>query len=202
MIILAFDTETTGLPGKPSTPLEKQPHIMQLAATLYDSERRPIQEFSTLIRIPEGIEPNPFAFNVHGITSTACNLFGLEKRTGLALLRHMAERADLCIAHNAQFDMQLLKFESLRCDTFHPILDSKVFCTCDAATPILNLPPTAKMQAVGMTSPKKAKLEECYRTFFNEELSGAHDALVDTRGCARVFFHMLDQKMIQPRMAP
>jgi len=202
MIILAFDTETTNLPGKASTSLDKQPHIMQLAATLYDSERRPIQEFSTLLRLPEGIEPGPYAFAVHGITSAACNLFGLEKRTGLALLRHMAERADLCIAHNAQFDMQLLDFEARRCSIFHPILASKVFCTCDAATPILNLPPTPKMAAAGMAGPKKAKLEECYRTFFSEDLTGAHDALVDTRGCARVFYHMLDQNMIQPRMAP
>ena len=28
--------------------------------------------------------------------------------------------------------------------------------------------------------------------FFGEEISGAHDALVDTRACARVYYHLLD----------
>jgi DNA polymerase III epsilon subunit-like protein len=29
--------------------------------------------------------------------------------------------------------------------------------------------------------------------FFNEEMSGAHDAMVDTRACMRVYFELIDR---------
>jgi len=46
------------------------------------------------------------------------------------------------------------------------------------------------MLAAGFTKPKPPKLEECIRHFFNEELDGAHDAMVDVRACRRVYFHL------------
>ncbi|AOW48412.1 3'-5' exonuclease family protein [Acetobacter ascendens] len=66
------------------------------------------------------------------------------------------------------------------------------FCTMDAAAPLVNLPPTARMIAAGIDKPKAPKLEECIKHFFNEELKGAHDAMVDVRACARLFFHLRD----------
>jgi DNA polymerase-3 subunit epsilon len=42
----------------------------------------------------------------------------------------------------------------------------------------------------GMMQPKPPKLEECIQHFFSEELPGAHDALIDARACARVYFHL------------
>jgi hypothetical protein len=37
-----------------------------------------------------------------------------------------------------------------------------------------------------------ALLAECVKHFFGEDLAGAHDALVDVRACARVFFRLRD----------
>lgn len=62
------------------------------------------------------------------------------------------------------------------------------YCTCTKSTPILKLPPTEKMKAAGMNGPKSAGLAECIKHFFNEELTGAHDAMVDVRACARVYY--------------
>ena len=69
-------------------------------------------------------------------------------------------------------------------------LRKSLFCTMEAATPIVNLPPTERMVAAGITKPKPPKLEECIRHFFDESLEGAHDALIDVRACSRVFFHL------------
>ena len=52
-MICFFDCETSGLPNKRSPRLELQPHIMQLAISLYDNERRPVYEVSTLVALPE-----------------------------------------------------------------------------------------------------------------------------------------------------
>jgi DNA polymerase-3 subunit epsilon len=60
----------------------------------------------------------------------------------------------------------------------------------EAAAPIVNLPPTERMLAAGFNKPKAPKLEECIHHFFGETLAGAHDALVDVRACARVYFHL------------
>ena len=59
-----------------------------------------------------------------------------------------------------------------------------------SAAPIVNLPPTDRMRAAGRTGPKSPKLSECVQHFFSEEMIGAHDAMVDVRACARVFFHL------------
>jgi DNA polymerase-3 subunit epsilon len=60
----------------------------------------------------------------------------------------------------------------------------------EAATPVLNLPPTERMIAAGFDKPKPPKLEECIRHFFNEDLEGAHDAMADVIACRRVYFHL------------
>lgn len=50
----------------------------------------------------------------------------------------------------------------------------------------------ARMLAAGISKPKAPKLAECVKHFFGEDLAGAHDALVDVRACARVFFRLRD----------
>lgn len=197
MNILFFDTETTGLPRKAGSTLESQPHVVQLAASLYDDSRRPVMEISTMVQLQDGVVMPDIPFNVHGISAEMARTYGLPVKTACALLSFMAIRADRMVAHNAQYDLQLLGFMAERIGVSPPIPKALTFCTCDAATPILNLPPTEKMKAAGFLKPKRAKLEECYRHFFDEELSGAHDALVDTRGCARVYYHMLDKGFIK-----
>lgn len=199
MNILAFDTETTGLPSKRAVAtLESQPHVIQLAASLFSAEdRRPIFEFSVLVKPPKGVLIPEVTTAVHGITTQEAVAFGVEKKTALALLRHACLRADVVIAHNAEFDMKLISFEAERVEVGHPVPSSLVQCTCDLATPIVNLPPTERMLQFGRTGPKRAKLEECFQHFFGESLAGAHDALVDTRGCARVYFHLLDNGLIK-----
>ena len=65
----------------------------------------------------------------------------------------------------------------------------------EAAKQIVNLPPTRKMLDWGFNGPKPPKLEECMKHFFGEEFPGAHDAMVDTRACARVYWR-LQQKEV------
>lgn len=195
MNILFYDTETTGLPVKGrDIPIERQPHVLQLGLSLYDSSRRPIFEISTLVHPEEGEDftISPEAYETHGITKEMVMDLGVRRKTAIGMLRFACGVADRAYAHNAQFDKKLLGYTCYRSGYGLPKQIASSGCTADLTTDILNLPPTPKMIAAGFNKPKRPKLEECYRFFFDEELSGAHDALVDTRGCARVFFHVLD----------
>lgn len=197
-MILFFDTETSGLPNKKSPRLELQPHIMQLAVSLYDEERRPVFELSTLVALPETATCAPEAFNTHGISPEASRKYGIPAKSALNLLRFATQRATLAVAHNYQFDEKLVSFACQRNgEDFSPLDSLQKFCTLEATTPILRLPPTESMIKWGHGDKfKSPKLEEAHKFFFGEDISGAHDALVDTRACARVYYHLLDNGLL------
>jgi DNA polymerase-3 subunit epsilon len=197
-MICFFDTETSGLPNKKSPRLELQPHIMQLAVSLYDEQRRPVYEISTLVALPEEAKCSPEALETHGITPEASRKYGVQPIQALALLRYACTRAKLIVAHNFQFDEKLVDFARLRVgQEYSPVEVAPKFCTLEATTPILKLPPTEAMIKWGHGDKfKSPKLDEAYFHFFGEHISGAHDALVDTRACARVYYHLLDNGLI------
>ena len=199
-MICFFDTETSGVPNKRSPRLELQPHIMQLAISLYDSERRPVYEVSTLVALPETATCSPEALETHGITPELSRRYGVQPVQAIALLRYACMRAELVVAHNLQFDEKLVEYAVQRVgQDFSPLVPVTKFCTLEATTPLLRIPPTESMIKWGHGDKfKSPKLEEVYRHFFGEEISGAHDALVDTRACARVYYHLVDNGLLQP----
>lgn len=197
-MICFFDTETSGVPNKKSPRLELQPHIMQLAISLYDSERRPVYEVSTLVALPEDATCAPEALATHGITPELSRKYGVTPVQAIALLRYACMRAELVVAHNFQFDEKLIEFAVQRAgQDFSPLAITPKFCTLDATVNILRIPPTESMIKWGHGDKfKSPKLDEAYFHFFGEHVSGAHDALVDTRACARVYYHLLDNNLI------
>ena len=104
----------------------------------------------------------------------------------------------MLVAHNIPFDEAALLSLWVRnyvgddatADWARLFGDLERFCTMRGATHLVDLPPTPRMIAAGFNKPKPPKLAECVRAFFSEDLDGAHDALVDVRACARVFFHL------------
>lgn len=98
--------------------------------------------------------------------------------------------ADTVCAHNIKFDRGVIEAAIARHYGRVLPLRKPLFCTMEAATPVVNLPPTERMRAAGFNKPKPPKLEECIRHFFNEDLDGAHDAMIDVAACRRVYFHL------------
>ena len=66
--------------------------------------------------------------------------------------------------------------------------DGAAECTQRLATPILKLPPTAKMIAAGFRKHKSASLGEAYQHFMGKPLENAHSAMADARACMDVWF--------------
>lgn len=193
-MILALDTETTGLPDwRAPSDADHQPHLVQLAMILLDDDMQE-QAIANLIVRPEGWTIPDEVAAIHGITNEKALALGVPEKLAVRLFVSMLyETGASFVAHNADFDARIMRIAMLRAGLTKDQIDAKpyeTFCTMKAATPIVNLPPTAKMLAAGFNKPKSASLSECISFFFNETLEGAHDALVDVRACLRVYNHL------------
>lgn len=187
-MILFFDTETTGF-YKDRLPFDHvdQPHLVQIALMLTKDDGEPVSQASLIVN--PGVPIPLQASSIHGIGDDLAAQVGVSERTALGLYGFMASRADLIVAHNAKFDINVMACLYARAgESPAPV---SLYCTMEASTALVNLPPTERMIAAGMSDkPKPPKLSECIAHFFGEDLEGAHDALVDVTACARVYFHL------------
>lgn len=189
-MILFFDTETTGFfLDRESIDHPDQPYIVQLAAQLCKDDGEPVAGFSFIVDPGEVMIPER-ASAVHGITNEIAAEFGVSAEFALNAFTHLYQRAGLVCAHNIKFDRGVMEAAIFRHYGRVMPLRKPLFCTMEAASPIIALPPTDKMKAYGFDKPKPSKLEECIRHFFDEELEGAHDAMADVAACRRVYFHL------------
>lgn len=192
-MILFWDTETTGfLDDRLPIDHEAQPYIVQLAAQLCEDSGEPVAGFCFIVDpgIADGVRIPEKASAVHGITEERAVQFGVSAEFALSAFTHLYQRADVICAHNAKFDKGVTEVAISRHYGRVMPLRKPVFCTMEAATAIVNLPPTERMVAAGFNKPKPPKLEECIKHFFNEALDGAHDAMVDLTACRRVYLHL------------
>jgi len=188
-MVLFFDTETTGF-YQDRAPIDhhSQPHLVQIAAELCEDDGDPVASFSLIVDPQVPIPAQ--ASNVHGITNDRATALGVSVEFAINAFSHLYQLADVVCAHNIKFDKGVMEVAIARHFGRARPLAKTMFCTMETASPIINLPPTERMVAAGFNKPKPPKLEECIKHFFNEELDGARDALIDVRACRRVYFHL------------
>ena len=203
-MIIVYDTETTGLPDyRAASDAPHQPHLVQLAVAVFADDGAELRHRCVIIR-PDGWVIPPDVAAIHGITQERALAEGIPEAEAVGLFISLAARASFRIAHNEQFDRRIMRTAMLRSGVRRNVIEAieagPSYCTCTEAAPIVNLPPTAKMVAAGFNKPKAPRLEECVKHFFGEDLAGAHDALVDVRACARVYFHLRSLPWAAPRI--
>lgn len=191
MRILIFDTETSGIPRDHLSATDpQQARVVQLAAAMFH-DRREVASIDLVVN--NGIEIHEEASKIHGITTEMATEFGIAPQGAGGIFWRLAAKSDLLVAHNVAFDLRMLGLMSQQAglaDLPKLLAQKPARCTCEAAAPIVNLPPTERMIAAGFNKPKAPKLEECVRHFFGEELVGAHSAAADVRACARVYWKL------------
>lgn len=185
MTILFFDTETSGLPIK-GLPFDHpaQPKIVQLAAILTQDTGEEISSFNVII--DNGVDIPTAASQIHGITTDMALWLGIKPKAAAYLFNRYLDVADLIVAHNIKFDLQMLELQGI---VGFPLKHSK-FCTMDATRDICQLPPTEKMVAAGFGGYKAPKMSEAYAHFFGKEFDNAHNAMADVTACKEVFFKL------------
>lgn len=191
---LFYDTETTGLPlwNEPSED-PRQPHLVQVAATLVDLPCRELQSAFEFIIRPAGWTIPDDVTAIHGISTEKASLVGIDEKWALNMLVQLWMNADVRIGHNEAFYARMIRIAMLRYGM--PADAWKVgpaLCTQALSTPILKLPPTDKMRAAGRLHHKSANLSEAYQYFTGLEHKGAHGAMPDVLACMAVYFGIQD----------
>lgn len=191
-MILFFDTETSGFP-KRNLPHNHpdQPSLVQLAALAYDTNGTERAAFNFIVEQSEEVPES--AAKVHGITKAISQDSGLPLLTVLEPFDRLWRRAGLYVAHNLQFDMAIMEIAYARARVWKMLKPqaNAMCCTMQITTPLMKLP-----HKNGGPGYKWPKLEEAHHHYFNERLEGAHDALVDVRATARLFFHLLAEDLL------
>ena len=183
-MLLFFDTETTGLwiKGLPIGSVE-QPKIVQIAAILTDDVGTEIM--STNLTVYQEHVPDKAAA-VHGKTTEFVGKYGINEGTALTVFEAMLDLADTVVAHNGEYDEQVVRNAIRLLDgpnAKNPFEGKKAYCTMRATTPLCKLPG-------GRGGYKWPKLTEAHQFLFGCDFDGAHDALADVRACMAIYFKL------------
>jgi DNA polymerase III epsilon subunit-like protein len=118
--VMVFDTETSGLMpkhkfGTPFPPMEAYPYIMQLSWIVFNIYTNTIEEaVDEYVQIPDNVEISPGSIQVHGITREITKEKGKPITTLLAKFFVAYMKCDCIVAHNLQFDSELVRKEMWR----------------------------------------------------------------------------------------
>ncbi len=180
-MILFFDTETTGLPknrNSPSTDTDNWPRVVQLAWILTDFDGNQISEKCFIIK-PEGYEISRGATNIHGFTTQ----YALENgHSMLDVLEDFADdvkKAEMIVAHNLDFDKNVISAEFHRCGYRDLIDNLHGICTMKDST-----------EFCALHGNKWPSLFELHLKLFGQDFKGAHDALSDIRATSKCFWEL------------
>jgi len=198
--ILFFDTETTGLVVKGKPPTDKcQPLPVQLGLKIDSYNGQEMGALNMMVR-PDGWEISPGATVIHGITKETATDFGVHFITAIEMFLDYVSNVDVVVAHNLAFDATVMRrsvhlYSQMVGEKYKdPFEDKLPICTMLAAMNIVKAEHKGKLfggkKRTGAQRWKWPKLSEAMLFFFNEEIEGAHDALVDVRACARVFYQL------------
>ena len=189
---LVYDTETTGLPknwNAPITDSENWPRIVQLSWVIINNTGEEVAMGNFIIK-PDKWTISEEVAKLHGISQKIAEREGIELKTAMNYFLAAVNTCDTIIAHNLNFDDHIVGAEIFRLVKNAEYWaerkkGKKEICTMLKGIEICNLP---RM--------KWPKLMELHKELFGGEFEGAHNALFDTRACAKCFIKMVEDKII------
>lgn len=206
MLVLVFDTETTGLPQSkiisPDT-LQLWPHIVQFSYLIYDTELNEIVQTSDkIVNLIDGITITEESIKIHGITNELCKKEGISIGLLLCEFFYSLKNVDLLVGHNILFDINMLKIELLRIiygkypeeykklykNNLHYLTNYKnISCTLKDSINICNIESVDK---VGKPYLKYPKLIELHEKLFNKSPNNLHNSFNDILVTLRCFMKL------------
>ena len=191
--VLFFDTETTGLKlDKYTDTDDRQPMPVQIGMKLDGVNRNERGAFNYCIKTNGDWLVNPRAAEITGIDNDIADEYGCDLITGVEMFLDMMDNAEYIVAHNIAFDVTVMRRATfVYCqrtgqEYTDPFKGKTLACTMVNSTNLVKATPMRYGRY------KWPKLEECMWHFFQEKLEGAHDALVDVKGTAKVYYHLMD----------
>lgn len=180
MLRLFFDTETTGFPvdNQPDDH-PAQPHLCEVAATLYDNAGNLRQAIAMIVR-PDGFIIPPNVAALHGISQDMATEHGHQRTTVLRAFDRLMKSATMIVAHNLAFDLRIMRIAYAREGwLFEPPVNQ--FCTMTESADIVKV---GRNQDGSWRWPK---LAVAYQHFTGREMKNAHQALADCAACKHIY---------------
>ena len=190
MKITVFDTETTGFFPKDFKSLDECPYVVQFGSITYDTETNQIiSSINEIIKLAENIEIPQKTIEIHHITKEISNEKGVDIRDILCKFNEQLKMSDVLIAHNIEYDINIINYECRRYDIpfeYYNMKENSAFCTMRSGTNVCKIP---KVNARGKYF-KWPTLEELHKHLFGVDLQNLHDAYNDLIVCLRCYMYM------------
>ena len=206
MLLLIFDTETTGLPKSKNIVKEDLPlwpYVVQFSYILFNTETKQIEKIvNETIKIPARIDIPVEATAIHGITKEQTQKKGFDIDT---LIQEMASdiiAVDLIIGHNITFDINMLLVETMRLslnslytyqqkkytDFEERLKNINTFCTMATNIELCSIKAISKKDRKEYN--KFPKLFELHQTLFGTIPPNLHNSLMDVLVCLRCYMYV------------
>lgn len=170
--MLVMDCETTGLLENMSTRSELQPEIIEFCGLTLDPKS---YAFSSMY--DQLIKPrNPITeeiTKINGITNEMVAKMPSFVTCALSI-RETIERADIVVAHNAMFDVNMINLEFSRLG-ITKIAWPRIICTVEATTHLIG---------------RRLRLIDLYEYLFKTGFDGGHRARNDVEALAKCFVEL------------
>jgi DNA polymerase III epsilon subunit-like protein len=195
MQYIAFDFETSGLP-KGRKPVTRETlsqydtcRAVSLSAARFSSKGRLIDTFDAMV-LPTDFSISPGSVAIHGITEDMAKSKGrpfLQVFTDF--MTFIGPRTKTIVAHNAKFDVSVLRSEMIRHDIDLSLIDE------------LNFRCTLELYRERFLKP--IRLGVLYEELFGEQFENAHNSLADCIACGRVYPYVIGhERTLKPIGVP
>jgi DNA polymerase III epsilon subunit-like protein len=182
-----FDTETTGLPvrGASYKDIDKYDSARIVSISwIVSRNHQPVTQAYYIIK-PDGYRISEASIKIHGITNEEAHRDGVPLRTVIELLMEVIPQCHNIVAHNAEFDMNILRSELFRymktiggaSELLDKLNTMNVICTMHKGKEVMNMKRFPKLSAL-------------YSYLYNEEMQNAHNAQADTYYCYKCYKSM------------
>ncbi len=189
---LFFDVSAIGKPKNwksPASDTFNWPRMMHLSWLLYNGDRE-LQASSDDIIRPEGFEIPVEAERKHHLTQEQALETGVPLADSLNRFKEVVNKAEYVIAHNMNFNENVVGAEFVRKGITHQLRSSEKYCLMHEATWF------CKISAPGGRY-KWPTLQEIHAKIFTKRYAQAGNALADVSACTLCFFALLDLKAIE-----
>ena len=207
MKVMILDTESTGLIDKNTSltnaNLHRFPYIVQFSYIIIDTEEYTLDTiYDQIIKMPEGVIISDDSARIHGISNHISQTIGVNISAVMRDLLLTAGQVDLIVCHNTEFDLTLLKVETMRAimdvtigeplrdlykNTLEHLLTMKnTFCTMKESVELCNIERTNSRGKYL----KYPTLAELHNKLFGQEPKNLHNSLNDVCITARCYFKL------------
>ncbi len=216
MKLLFIDTETTGLPismKEPYTNIENWPAILGIGWESIMTDKNldmpgasfEIQIIETkkkrfIIKVRDGVRNSDEEMKINGITEEMQREIGVTIDTMMYSLITAMKEADYVIAHNAEFEKNVIYAEMKR-NSYAVPEGINWICTKELAGNICEIPASERQKKYRPDLEyKQPSLNEMYMKLFNREVPGrklTHGASQDVEACKQCFFELVNREVIK-----